>query len=247
MEQYYPDQVDGGRTHYGQVAGILSLCSSIPRLPGDPGHAQTFEFPVVHAVVERVTIEHLLNIDESCLEPIIAAARQLQEKGVHFITTSCGLYAPFQRLIADSLDIPFLSSGLQMVPLLQGFLPSHLKVGLITGHSGLLSNDHLRASGFKLEDVQVKGMEDYPEFRRVVLEGAQNMDVKKLRRDVSNAAASLKNCSGKLGRVVLECPNLVPFRLEIQQVLKVPVFDIVSLAAFFASGYRRAAFAQQFI
>lgn len=237
----------GGRTHYGQVAGVLSLCSAAPRLPGDPSHAQTFGFPVVYGTIEGVKMEQLIQVDESCLDQIVAAARRLEEKGVHFITTSCGLYAPFQRLIADCLQVPFLSSALQMVPLLSGFLPSGQKVGVITGHSGLLSSKHLRTSDFELEDVVIKGMEDYPEFRRVVLEGAIDMDVKKFMRDVANAASSLNNCAEKIGLVVLECSNLVPFRADIQQVLKVPVFDIVSLAAFFAEGYRRKRFAADYI
>lgn len=247
MNSAFPDQLLGGRNHYGQVAGILSLHSSIPRLPGDPGHAQSFDFPVLYSTVEGVGIEQLIAIDETCVAPIIDAARRLQDKGVCFITTSCGLYAPFQKLIADVLDIPFISSGLQMLPMLKGFLPAHRKAGLITGHSGLLTNEHLVTSGFSLDQVQVKGMQNYPEFRRAVLEGAQNMDVKRMRRDVINAASSLKNSCDHLGLVVLECPNLIPFRTDIQQVLKVPVFDIVNLACFFADAYRCIDFNQRFI
>jgi hypothetical protein len=36
----------GGTVNYGRVAGILMLDSTIPRIPGDPGHAATFSFPV---------------------------------------------------------------------------------------------------------------------------------------------------------------------------------------------------------
>ncbi len=38
--------VFGGNINYGQIAGILMLDSTIPRLAGDPGHAETFSFAV---------------------------------------------------------------------------------------------------------------------------------------------------------------------------------------------------------
>lgn len=241
------EKVVGGSTHYGQVLGVLSLCSGTPRLVGDPAHAQTFDFPVVYGVVDGVTIQELIAIDGTCLPKIIAAARQLEQKGVRFITTSCGLYAAFQQDIANQLSVPFISSSLQMVSFLKGFLPAGMKVGVITAHAGLLRNEHVASSGFRLEEVVVRGMEDYPEFRRVVLEGVQEMDIKKFRRDVANVASSLKNCGEKIGLVVLECSNLVPFRSEIQKVLKAPVYDIVSLANFFAAGYQRATFPARYL
>jgi hypothetical protein len=42
----------GGTANYGQVAGILMLDSTIPRIPGDPGHAETFDFPVRYGVIQ---------------------------------------------------------------------------------------------------------------------------------------------------------------------------------------------------
>ncbi|MCP4626093.1 MAG: hypothetical protein GY850_21660 [bacterium] len=42
-----PRFIFGGAANYGQVAGILMLDSTIPRIPGDPGHAETFDFPLL--------------------------------------------------------------------------------------------------------------------------------------------------------------------------------------------------------
>lgn len=235
---YGPDSLAGGNVAYGCVAGILSLHSTAPRLPGDPVNAQTFNFPVCHAVVEDVTIRDLIALDSKNMHKIISAAKQLEGRGVRFIATSCGLFAPFQKLIGDELSVPFLSSALQIVACLKGFLPSGRKVCVFTAHSGLLSEGHLRESGFGLNDVVVKGMEDYPEFSRVVLEGGANLDPEKFRQDVRDAASDVKKAGKPIGVAVLECPNLITFRGELQRSLGVPVFDIVNLTEFFAAAYR---------
>ena len=237
----------GGKTHYGYVAGILSLCSTGPRLPGDPVHAQSFNFPVVHAVVEDVTIGDLIALDPTNLDKIINVAQQLEKKGVRFIATSCGLFAPFQHEIAEHLSIPFLSSALQLVAPLKGFMPPDKKVALFTGHSEILTDKHLRYSGFTLREVVVKGMQDYPEFARIVIEGGRDMNPTKFRQDTINAAMSLKDTNENIGLAVLECPNLITFKNEIQQVLNVPVFDMANLVNFFASGYELKTYSSRYI
>jgi Asp/Glu/hydantoin racemase len=105
-----------------------------------------------------------------------------------------------------------------------------------------LLEGHLRESGFALKDVVVKGMQDCPEFARIVLEGGRDLDPEKLRREVRAAAEEVRRSGAPIDMVVLECPNLITFRSEIQQALGVPVFDVVTLIDFFASAYRLKAF-----
>ena len=242
MIYYGSDNLVGGKTAYGCVAGILSLHSVAPRLPGDPVNAQTFDFPVCHAVVDDVTIRDLIALDLRNVDKIVKVAKALESRGVRFIATSCGLFAPIQKLIADQLSVPFLSSSLQAVSFLKGFWPRGGTVCVFTAHSALLTEAHLKESGFGLNDVLVKGMEDYPEFARIVLKGETNIDPEKLRRDVAEAASDVKRSAKRIDLVVLECPNLITFRSELQRGLGVPVFDVVNLIEFFASAYRLKAF-----
>lgn len=247
MGYYGTDNLAGGRTHYGYVAGILSLSSSGPRLPGDPGHAETFDYPVCHAVVEGVTIADLINIDSRNLDKIVAVARQLESKGVRFVATSCGLFSAFHCEIAEALRVPFLSSALQLVPFLNGFVAQGQKIAVVTGHAGILTEKHLRYSGFNLDDVVVKGMEDYPEFARIVIDGGSDLDPQSFRHDMREAALSLKACGEPIGMVVLECPNPIAFKDEVQKVLQVPVFDIIGLIDFFAAGCRLRSYSARFM
>jgi hypothetical protein len=238
MIYYSPDSLAGGKTAYGCVVGLLSLHSTAPRIPGDPVNAQTFGFPVCHAVVEDVTIRDLIALDSKNMHKIISVAKELEGRGVRFIATSCGLFAPFQKVIGDQLRVPFLSSALQIVACLKGFLPSGRRVCVFTAHSGLLTEEHLRQSGFSLNDVVVKGMEDYPEFSRIVLDDGANMNPEKFRQDVSDAASDVVKSGRPVDMAVLECPSLITFRSEVQRNLGVPVFDIVNMIEFFAAAYR---------
>jgi hypothetical protein len=247
MTYYGSDNLAGGRTAYGCVAGILSLHSTAPRLPGDPVHAQTFDFPVCHAVVEDVTIRDLIALDARNMSKIVTVAQSLENRGVRFIATSCGLFAPFQKVIGDQLRVPFLSSALQIVTFLTGLWPANATVCVFTAHSGLLQEEHLRESGFGLKSVVVKGMQDYPEFARITLKGEGNLDPEKLRSEVRAAAADVGSKGTRIDLAVLECPSLITFRGEIQQALGVPVFDIVNLVELFASAYRLRPFPAAYI
>jgi Asp/Glu/hydantoin racemase len=174
-------------------------------------------------------------------------AKSLEARGVRFIATSCGLFAPFHKQIADQLDVPFLSSSLQIVSILRSFMAWGKTVCVFTAHAGLLTEEHLRNSGFSLNEVMVKGMESSPEFARIVIEGGTDLDADRLRREVLQAAAEVAATGARIDAVVLECPNLITFRGEIQRTLGAPVFDIVTLIDFFAAGYRVKSFSSSYV
>ncbi len=236
-----------GSTDYGHLAGVLTLRSTTARLPGDPVHAATFDFPVCYGTAEDVSIDDLIAIDRRHLPGMIAAARRLESLKVRFIVTSCGLFAPFQREIAEQLSVPFLGSSLHAVSFLRGMLAPDRKVAVVTAHSGVLTEEHVRSAGFALHEVVIQGMESYGEFARVVLQGGRDIDVAKLANDVRDAAGALASRGERIGAVVLECPNLVTFRSEIQSVLRVPVFDIVNLANFLAAGFALTTYPARYV
>jgi len=239
--------VFGGSTNYGQVAGILMLDSTIPRIPGDPGHAATFDFPIRYGVVRDFPFEDLVEIRKDHLDQIIKAAIGLQTEGVNFVAADCGLFSPFQQDIADALSIPFVGSALNVIPLIAGFLPGYQKIGLITGDTRLLKSAHLEAAGADADRLVIRGMENSEEFKQVVINRGQKLDVEALQAGVLMAAEDLFRSGETIGAVVLECTNLITFRSDIQQQFNVPVFDLVSLMEFFADGYRFRDFTSRYI
>lgn len=242
--------VHGGFATYGKVAGIMMLDSTIPRIPGDPGNAQTFSYPVIHGVVKGLPFSDLVEGSMEHAEAAVACARELEARGVSFIAADCGLFSLFQEKIGSSLRVPFLGSSLSLVPLLGGFAPPGTAVGILTGHIDLLKDFHLRAAGADKVRTVISGMELSQEFRRVVMERGDELDPDAMRLDTRRAAARLaakaKAQGVRLSAVVIECTNLVSFRSDIQDETGSPVYDLVSLIDLYASGYARTEFAERY-
>ncbi len=93
--------------------------TTTPRVPGDPGHAATFPFPVVYEVVHGFTFNDLQTYDPVTLTPVLDAVLRLQDKGVHFIIADCGLFSLYQREISAALHVPFIGSSLSLIPFIK--------------------------------------------------------------------------------------------------------------------------------
>jgi hypothetical protein len=223
------------------------LDSIIPRIPGDPGHAETFDFPIRYGVIRDFPFEDLVEIRNDHIGRVIRVALELQNEGINFIAADCGLFAPFQRDIADALAIPFIGSSLNLLPLIAGFLPANQKIGLITGDTRLLKNRHLEASGADPDRLVIRGMENSVEFQNVVINRGLKLDPEAMQAGVLTAAEDLFRSGHAIGAVVLECTNLITFRSDIQRQFNVPVFDLVSLIELFADGYRYRNFVSRYI
>ncbi len=238
-------KVTGGRSTYGHLVGILMNDSISPRIPGDPGHAETFPFPVVYEVLHGFPFEDLIAAKKDNIDKLIEPALRLQEKGVSLIATDCGLFGPYHDDFKTHLDVPFIGTALDLIPLLQHFHPSSRPIAVITGDTRILSAEHFRASGIEPDTVMLAGMENSSEFQRVVIEKHLELDVDKMRQGVKDSAATL--IGKNIGAVVLECTNLISYREDVQKLLGVPVFDLVSLIELYVSGLAIRKFHSRFI
>ena len=110
-------------------------------------------------------------------------------------------------------------------------LPPGRRVGVLTADAGNLTERHFAAVGAGGLSVAVGGMEGSAEFREVILEGRRDhMDIEKLRAEIVDAAVRLASANADLGALVLECTDMPPYAAEIQERLRLPVFDLTTLA-----------------
>jgi hypothetical protein len=231
--------VKGGRPNFGQVIGIIMADTVRPRIPGDPGNASTYDFPVRYVTVRGSTWERFVEDQaEGLLEPFVQAAQELEREGVKAITTSCGLLTPFQEPLANSVGVPMFASCLLQVPLLLRMLNEDLKVCIITLVSSRLSEDDLKAAGVD-------------ETSRVIVVGTEHteylfdstrqkeFDPARQREDIVRVALEAVKGHPDIGAFVLECSSFPPYGPAIHRATGLPVFDLYTMVNWVASGVNR--------
>ncbi len=220
--------IQGGRTNYGFLVGILMLETKFPRIPGDVGNATTFPFPVVYRIVKgasptRVVMER----DPALIEPFVVAGKELIKEGTKAIITSCGFLAMFHREFSQALSVPVFTSSLIQIPLVYHATGGR-RVGVLTANSEALTERHFESVGASGIPVAVEGIQD-SYFGKVLLNDKEELDRASAEKDVVEAAKRLVKKSSDIGAVVLECTNFPPFAKSIQEAVRLPIFDIITL------------------
>ncbi|MFH1152745.1 MAG: aspartate/glutamate racemase family protein [Pseudomonadota bacterium] len=210
--------------------GILMLDTRFPRIPGDIGNPETFEFPVLYRTVKGAFPEQVvLRPDAGLVELFVLAGRELIREGAGSLTTSCGFMALFHRELVQALGVPVFTSSLLQVHLARAILKPDRTVGIITARKQSLTPAHLASLGIDIHDLSIVGMEDAREFTQVFIHGKQTLDVALCRREMEAAAHTLMQQTPDLGAVVLECTNMGPYSRDIRRITGVPVFDVLTL------------------
>ncbi len=226
----------GGKTVFGAAVGILMLDTRFARVPGDIGHAATWPFPVLYRVVRGASPEHVvLRNAEGLLPAFTQAARDLVADGADGITTNCGFLALFQRQLAEQVGVPVASSSLMQVPLVQRLLPPGRVPGILTISAASLGEAHLEACGVE-PGTPVVGTDGGREFSRAILGDEPCLDVAAARADVLDAGRELLRREPRVGAIVLECTNMVPYAADLREQLGVAVFSIYSFVQWFQAG-----------
>ncbi|MGC3939842.1 aspartate/glutamate racemase family protein [Roseobacter sp. EG26] len=222
----------GGQNICGATIGVLCLESYFPKPPGHIKNPSSLSFPVLYEMIQGVTVPDLLNNPSlDLLQPFLDGAKRLERNGVRAITGSCGFLALFQKELSAAVDVPVFSSSLIQVPLAFQMASGSAPVGILTADANALTPDHLRAVGAEHIPVVVQGLEESDEFAAVILRNERtSMDLAKVEREVLDAAQALIRKSPKMKSLVLECTDLPPYAARIQETLKLPVFDLTTLA-----------------
>ena len=222
----------GGQNICGATIGVLCLESYFPKPPGHIKNPSALTFPALYETVKGVTVPKLLDHPTSdMLQPFVEAAKRLESEGVRAITGSCGFLALFQKELSEAVSIPVFSSSLIQVPLAYQMTGAKAPVGILTAKASALTQEHLAGVGAGNIPIEIAGLEDTEEFAAVILRNERvDMDLALVEEEVIEAASALKARAPDIRSVVLECTDLPPFAAKIQQSLKLPVFDIITLA-----------------
>ncbi len=229
-------KVSGGKAIYGASVGILMLEARFPRIPGDMGHAGTWDFPVLYRVVRDASPDRVVRRGaEGLLPAFIAAARDLVADGADGITTNCGFLSLFQRELAEAVQVPVATSSLMQVVAVNALVPPGRVAGVLTISASTLTPAHLAAAGVPAE-TPIGSTEGGREFTRVVLGDEAELDVALAEADNVEAARALVQANPQVGALVLECTNMTPYAAAIRAATGLPVFTMASFVGWFQSG-----------
>jgi len=208
--------------------GILMLNTHFHRPKGDIGNPNTYPFPVKYEVVEGATIERVVKAgDPALVQPFVLAAKSLQDKGVKAITTSCGFLALFQKEIQRELDVPFYSSSLMQIPLVNMLTGG--TVGVLTARKSSLTNRHLSGVDADHIPIIIEGMDNMPSFTGAIVDETKPLDVEAIAVEMKLVTKRLLINNPDIKAIVLECTNMPPYKNAIREVTDLPIFDLNTL------------------
>ena len=226
----------GGKTVYGARVGILMLDTKWPRPPGDTGNAQTWPFPVLYKVIPGASAKVVIHEQGKGLGPaFLEGAAQLVKEGADGITTTGGFLAIFQDQLSAHVKVPVASSSLLQIPLVQRTLPPGKRVGVLSVHGDRITPEHWKACGAPL-DTPVIGTEGGREFTRVLLNDEIEIDYALAEQDIFEAGEKLLKKHPEVGALVLECHNLAPYSRALNDLLRIPIYDVYTFVCWFHSG-----------
>src|SRR6478609_6520618 len=94
------------------MLGILTLDTAFPRIRGDVGCPETFDFPVKYVTVAGADPTEVVDrASDAALPQFVEAAQRLVDEGCVGVATTCGFLVRWQRPLADQLRVPVLTSS----------------------------------------------------------------------------------------------------------------------------------------
>lgn len=223
-------KIKTGQHFYGQDIGVLVFSTVTPRVSGDAGNARSFDYPVRYQVIKG-GFSDLIEGSPEILQSIIDGCNELKSLGIRGILGDCGLMSLYQDTIGDRCKIPFVGSALCQIPTVWQMLGCNGSIGILTGHAELLSEKHLRSSGWR-DDIKlsVHGLQEEPHFTEIVINGGLNLNIDEMRQNVLHAGRELQEKTSDLRAIIIECSNLATFSKDLAEELNLPVFDTISAA-----------------
>lgn len=210
--------------------GVLRLDSTEPNIVGDTSSVSTYAprpariVPVTGCTVERL----IFKPDASLAGAVVGAARDLEQDRVCAITSGCGFFVRYQRLVASSVDVPVLLSSLLLLPLITATVSG--RVGVITASARHLTPDVLELAGVERDRIAIQGMDDSPAFwHSYMAQRPGRIDYSLIEQETVAAAASLLRRHPDVRALLIECSLLPTHASAVQLATRCPTFDFLSL------------------
>jgi Asp/Glu/hydantoin racemase len=218
--------------------GILILDTQFPRIAGDIGNADSFEFPVLYERLSGIGPQQAVRDAPGrtdLIDLLVAAAERLVQRGADGISTSCGFLALLQKELAQRCTVPVATSSLLQVPVVQRLLPAGKRVAIITAEAKSLTRAHLEAVGVD-PATPIAGMPEGGAFAHTFLDNNTDLDFSAVQAELIDSGRKLVAEHKDIGAIVLECTNLPPYARALHEAVQLPVYDVRSFLHWFQAG-----------
>jgi Asp/Glu/hydantoin racemase len=174
----------------------------------------------------------------------LAMLNELQ--GVRAIMGNCGFFGSYQNVVQERINVPFFSSSLMQLPMMVQSMPRGKKVGVVTANGPVLNLvPAIEACGLSAEDranrIVVAGCEAGPEFDGEVMQNSGKYNPARLEADIVATAKRVVE-KNDIGAILLECTELSPHTVAVQNAVRLPVWDYTTLTKWIYSGAVRRPF-----
>jgi hypothetical protein len=238
-----------GRNIAGVTIGLIQFRANLPMLPGNMGNATTFNFPMLYREMNADSIFDVMAEEptENFTAAAIEAAQWLELQGVRAIMGNCGFFGTYQKAIQADLNVPFFGSSLMLLPMMVQSLPPGKKVGVITANGPILKKvPAVENSGLSAEDkenrIVIMGCEDGPEFSGAIMANTGRYNPVKVENEIVAVAKQMVAENNDIGAILLECTELSPHAVAVQNAVRKPVWDYTTLTNWIYSGCVRRPF-----
>ncbi len=217
-------------TNMMKPLGILMLETRFPRIVGDIGNTDSFDYPVIFRTMQGIGSADAVTAHPDrprVLAALKANAEALAAEGAVGLATSCGFLALYQDDLAAVSPVPVATSALLHIGRMKG-----KKVGVITASAKNLTPAHFEAVGAP-GDTPFVGLPEDSSFAGTFLRNGLTLDRDVVEREVVAAGRDLVARHPEVDTVVLECTNLPPYKVALAAALGLPVYDVLDLLAGF--------------
>jgi len=238
-----------GRNVFGVTIGLVQMHVNLAMIPGNMGNATTFDFPILYrrAIVDDVADVMAPEPTADFANGIIEAAQWLELQGVRAIMGNCGFFGSYQNVVKARINVPFFSSSLMMLPMMVHSMPANKKVGVITANGpNLIKTQAVENCGLSLEDkknrIVIMGCENGPEFSASIMANTGVYNPAKVEKEIVSVAKQMLKENPDIGAILLECTELSPHAVAVQDAVRMPVWDYTTLTKWIYSGTVRRPF-----
>jgi hypothetical protein len=211
--------------------GILMLDGAYLTVPGAVGNPETFDLPAEYRTVGGATGELVAGHHFSEAAPgYEAAARGLAADGATALVSNCGFAVVYQDGVRETTGLPTALSSLLLVPLLARVYGD--RFAILTFDKSQLDDQRRAASGWPAGlEVPIADVVERPSWAALDGPDGTELDISAMRRDLLAIVEEVLN-EHVPQALLLECTGFSPFVPEVENLSRLPVYDIVALTRF---------------